>query len=162
MLCFRRAGIVALIALFAPGLATAADDPLVKKRKAEIAAECSGTGKFGARFESKLDLNGDGVEDYVFDLGDSPCAMLYCGSAGCTQEFWLSAKGGFKEAYSDNLRAWTIVETGGKRIFVAGMHGSVCGLSGAAPCNMQFTFKGTKLKTSRFKGEIDWASVLGN
>ena len=134
-----------------------AEDPIVAKVKAEIAPFCTGNaGEYGDSFLLREDLNNDKIDDYIFDYGESPCASGFCGSAGCTVSIWLSSNGNFKEAYSSNLRSWVLVEGNGRKSLVTGMHGSACNLPGAAECNIELKFKGTKVAKSRFKGKIDW------
>ncbi len=57
----------------------------------------------------KLDLNGDGLEDYIISYGDTECAgrlEVYCGTAGCSLEILVTLPNGRQRmVFSD--RAWT-------------------------------------------------------
>lgn len=56
-----------------------------------------------------LDLNGDGVSDYVIDYGELGC-RAFCGSAGCLHEIWVSQDGQFIRSLSRNVQAIERIE----------------------------------------------------
>jgi len=85
-----------------------------------------------------LDLNGDGLTDWVLDYEKAECdgtSMPYCGSAGCTFQVFLSkGAGDWDVAYESPVRGHKYVERGGKTVVRLDLHGSSCGRGGADEC----------------------------
>jgi hypothetical protein len=86
----------------------------------------------------KLDLNGDGKDDYIISFADTRCEgalAVYCGTAGCTTDIWVTLPNGRQRmVFSDRVRAYEILPGEGVKTIRFDMHGSFCGTYGAAEC----------------------------
>ncbi len=92
---------LAFAALLAAGPALAASEPppaLIEATE-QSAAECrklGGVPDILSKYETVRDLNGDGRDDFLTDLGALQCAgawSAFCGSGGCPVSAWLSEPG---------------------------------------------------------------------
>jgi hypothetical protein len=107
--------------------------------------ECKRQGGSKATFAPdtvrKVDLNGDGVDDYIISYRKTECAganAVYCGTAGCTTEIYVTLSGGRQRlVFSD--RVWDIefLPGEGARTLRFQMHGSYCGGPGAMECHKE-------------------------
>lgn len=88
--------------------------------------------------KKNLDLNNDGLTDWVLDYEKAECdgtSSPYCGSAGCTFQVFLSkGAGDWEVAYESPVRGYKFVDRGGKTVVRVDLHGSSCGKSGADEC----------------------------
>jgi hypothetical protein len=111
--------------------------------------------KFAPDTVRKLDLNGDGKDDYIVSFADTECAgrlAVYCGTGGCTMDIWVTLPNGRQRmVFSDRVRAYEILPGEGAKTIRFDMHGSYCGTYGAAECPKEhkitgrpFEFKETK------------------
>jgi hypothetical protein len=104
--------------------------------------ECrrQGGGKvtFAADTVRRIDLNGDGRDDYIITFEDTKCTgreSVYCGTGGCTLEIHVTLPNGKQRLiFSDRVRAYEILPGEGARTIRFDMHGSFCGTYGAAEC----------------------------
>ncbi len=101
------------------------------------------------RYERTLDLNGDGLPDFVTDLAGIECAgawTAFCGTAGCPVTTWLSETDGRHSRFDlGYLQGFEIVDEATPlprlRAFY---HGSLCGEDriGVEGCSRLWTFAG--------------------
>ena len=86
----------------------------------------------------KLDLTGDGRDDYIVDLHDTECAgarAVYCGTGGCTLDIIVARRGGgFRNVFSDRVLEYEILPGAGARTIRFRLHGSYCGGFGGQLC----------------------------
>jgi hypothetical protein len=86
----------------------------------------------------KLDLNGDGREDYIISFADTKCEgrlEVYCGTGGCSLDIFVTLPNGKQRmVFSDRVRAYELLPGEGARTIRFDMHGSYCGTYGAAEC----------------------------
>lgn len=113
-------------------------------REARDGCKAFGAGPGFAR--SDLDLNGDGVKDWVLDHRHVECdggSSMFCGNAGCLFEVFLSTPGGgFAKAYGSNVREYEFLP-GHPATIRHELHGSACGRIGAEECRRFLRAKGT-------------------
>jgi hypothetical protein len=85
----------------------------------------------------KVDLTGDGVDDYIISFRDTQCEgaqAVYCGTAGCTIDIWVTLPNGRQRMiFSDRVWSYEILPGEGARTMRFGVHRSYCG-SGTAEC----------------------------
>lgn len=136
----------------APAAATPPDAPMapppaVARAAAELMATCREAGGRPSQRSgllTSLDLNGDGVADYILDATAINCegaASVLCGSAGCPLQVFLSGPRGFTEAFGSNAQAWE-VEQGNPPVLKLNLHGSFCGRVGAETCIKRYAWNG--------------------
>lgn len=96
-----RPGCLALSLLaLAAGMAQAEPPAALVEATEAASAQCRAAGgqpEILDRFETALDLNGDGRDDYLTDLARLQCAGAwgaFCGASGCPVSAWLSEPGG--------------------------------------------------------------------
>lgn len=86
----------------------------------------------------KVDLNGDGRDDYIISFADTECAgrlSVYCGTGGCSLDIYVTlANGRQRNVFSDRVRAYEILPGESARTIRFDLHGSFCGTYGAAEC----------------------------
>ncbi len=119
----------------------------VQKALHEANEECTAQGggevTFAPNTVQKIDLTGDGRDDYIIGFGDTQCAGLhgvYCGSGGCLMDVLVTLPGGrIRRVFQDYVRSYQILPDpaekphGPRRIgFV--LHGSYCGGHGSPSC----------------------------
>lgn len=148
-----RLVVLQLIALLLGGGAALAQPAAVP---AEIAAvqdaireQCGGKARFKPGFQRLADFNGDGLPDYLLDYGTVEClggemVNPFCGSGGCTLDIFVSAAGGYRQAYGDNVRNWSLARDAGRPVLVLGLHGSFCGRAGFEPCRKRLHWDGDR------------------
>jgi hypothetical protein len=109
--------------------------------------ECGRQGGGRVTFASdtvrKLDLTGDGRDDYIVDLRDTGCdgrESVYCGTAGCTFDIIVALKGGgHRTVFSARVRTCEIMPGEGAKTIRFMLHGSYCGGSGSPSVRVQGT-----------------------
>jgi hypothetical protein len=121
----------------------------IAKVRAEIRDTCGGRATFKPGFQRTADFNGDGRPDYLLDYSQSACVggiatNPFCGSAGCTLDILMSSEAGYRQAFGDNVRGWSLAEAGGRSVLVLSMHGSACGRSGHLECQRRLAWNGDK------------------
>ena len=98
-------------------------------------------------FISKKDVNGDGIDDYVLDYGLFRCGEitnLYCGSAGCLNQVFVSTNSTYTKAFDDNVQDLVFKKSKGRPAMYLGYHGSECGKRGSQPCGAILYWNGSK------------------
>jgi hypothetical protein len=126
MASFRRIAAVTMVSLCAQSAAAAPSSPLpapIAKVLAEMAAQCKdATGQNGnvGQALSRADLNGDGVQDYIFQDGGYDCpgaASLFGGTAatGNPLSVYIADRaGGARRVWSDGVGDWSVKPRAGK------------------------------------------------
>lgn len=127
----------------------AALPPEIAKVQAEIRETCGGRATFKPGFRRTADFNGDGRPDYLLDYGESECVggtmtNPFCGSAGCTLDILVSDGGGYRQAFGDNVRGWSLATAGGRSVLVLSLHGGACGRSGHMECQRRLGWSSGK------------------
>lgn len=90
----------------------------------------------------KLDLTGDGRDDFIVDFRDTKCGdreSTYCGTGGCVLDILVARLDGSVRAVFDGyVRSYSIVapptKGGAARTIRFDLHGSYCGGFGAQAC----------------------------
>ncbi len=88
----------------------------------------------------KVDLTGDGREDYIVDFRDTKCGdreTTYCGTGGCVMKILVTLpEGNVREVFDGYVLRYKImapsVKRGAARTIRFDLHGSFCGGFGAA------------------------------
>lgn len=84
----------------------------------------------------KVDLSGDGRDDYVVTFQDTECAgrqSVFCGSAGCSMDFFVTLRDGrIRNVFSDRIRGYEVRGSTGVVRFE--LHGAYCGGAGNPSC----------------------------
>ncbi len=98
----------------------------------------------------KLDLTGDGRDDYIVDFRDTQCeglASAFCGTAGCSMDILVTLPNGkIRGVFSDRVRAYDVLPGEGARKIRFEMHGSYCGRSGNPSCVKEHTITAKPLE----------------
>ncbi|MDN5004692.1 hypothetical protein ACFQZO_27965 [Bradyrhizobium sp. GCM10027634] len=104
----------------------------------------------------KVDLTGDGRDDYIVDFRDTKCGEregTYCGTGGCVLDILVTRPdGSVRTVFDGYVRSYSIVapsmKRGAARVIRFDLHGSYCGGFGAQACVKEraitatpFTFK---------------------
>jgi hypothetical protein len=88
---------------------------------------------------SKLDLTGDGRDDYIVDLSETEChdrPSVYCGTGGCTFDIIVALKGGgHRNVFSQRVLKHEILPGEGAKTIRFMLHGSYCGTGGGSSCS---------------------------
>ncbi|MBC9880474.1 hypothetical protein G8O24_24415 [Bradyrhizobium sp. INPA01-394B] len=90
----------------------------------------------------KVDLTGDGRDDYIVDFRDTKCGQresTYCGTGGCVLDILVTRPdGSIRSVFDGYVRSYTIVapamKQGSARVIRFDLHGSYCGGFGAQAC----------------------------
>ena len=121
--------------------------PEVQASIDEVVQNCKEKPVFLKGFVTRRDINGDGVIDYILDLGRFSCgdnSILYCGSAGCVTTVFASLRNGkYIKVLDENVRGLEFERIGGVPAMILGLHGSACGKVGAEPCGSTLYWDGT-------------------
>src|SRR5262245_57360525 len=87
----------------------------------------------------RIDLNGDGRDDYILDMQDTACKGMehvYCGTGGCTVEILIAQRdGSYKSIFSDTVFRYEIRPGRGIRTIRFSLHGGFCGKHGPDECS---------------------------
>ena len=134
-------------ALAAPPARAQGLPPVAQAALAEQKAVCAPeTVSLDKGFETRRDINGDGVPDIILDYGAFRCGdsvSFFCGTAGCTQQVFASLPGGgYAKVLDDNVRELTFRTIKGRPAMVLSSHGSACGRSGAENCGTTLFWNG--------------------
>jgi hypothetical protein len=124
-----------------------ADYPLAVQKALRYAnEECDSLGGGAVTFAPdtvrKVDLTGDGRDDYIVDFRDTKCGereSTYCGTGGCVLDILVTRPDGSVRAVFDGyVRSYSIVapamKRGAARTIRFDLHGSYCGGFGAQAC----------------------------
>jgi hypothetical protein len=120
--------------------------PAVQKALRYANEECDSLGGGAVTFAPdtvrKVDLTGDGRDDYIVDFRDTKCGereSAYCGTGGCVLDILVTRPDGSVRAVFDGyVRSYSIVapamKRGAARTIRFDLHGSYCGGFGAQAC----------------------------
>ena len=91
-----------------------------------------------ARMFRRIDLNGDGIADWVADFTRSG-ESGFCGTGGCRLDIYASKPGGsFAKAFSEQVREFKLTPSAtGLRLDID-LHGAFCGSFGASACPQSY------------------------
>jgi hypothetical protein len=104
--------------------------------------ECASAGgervDFGLETVKKLDLTGDGRDDYIIDLNGASCIgheAVYCGTGGCDFSILVAKPGGgYVKIFDQRVRAYEVTGEHGPRRIRFALHGGYCGGHGNPSC----------------------------
>jgi hypothetical protein len=113
--------------------------PELRKDADQLTQDCTkdgGKAKLDDSYATAVDLNGDGVDDFIIDLAGYSCqrpgfgpSNEFCGSAGCPVSVWLSQPGGsYAQArdFDGYMQGWEIRQHNGRPAIWYGLHGAFC------------------------------------
>jgi hypothetical protein len=141
-------GLLAAVFLAAGAPVLAEPPPELIEATEEAAGLCTAAGGEPAildGYEQSLDLNGDGVEDFVTDLARLECGgawSAFCGSSGCPVTVWLSTAGGGHGRFElGRLEGFEIRPGDPLPEFVAHYATLFCGEAAEAGCSRTWVFE---------------------
>jgi len=120
--------------------------PAVQKALRDAHKECESQGgglvTFAPETVRRIDLSGDGRDDYIVDFRNTKCSDregAYCGTGGCLLDILVTRPDGSVRAVFDGyVRSYTVVappmKRGTARTVRFDLHGSYCGGFGAQAC----------------------------
>ncbi|OAF12153.1 hypothetical protein [Bradyrhizobium neotropicale] len=90
----------------------------------------------------RIDLTGDGRDDYIVDFRDTKCGdreTTYCGTGGCVLDILVTLPdGSVRPVFDGYVRSYQIkakpMKRGAARTMRFDLHGSFCGGFGAQAC----------------------------
>ncbi|MBR0863349.1 hypothetical protein JQ614_19485 [Bradyrhizobium diazoefficiens] len=99
----------------------------------------------------RIDLTGDGRDDYIVDFRDTKCGereTTYCGTGGCVMDILVTLPdGSVRPVFDGYVRSYKIVTSpvkrGAARTIRFDLHGSYCGGFGAQACFKEKTITAT-------------------
>lgn len=121
----------------------------------ECTSQDGGEVSFAPDTVRRIDLTGDGRDDYIVDFSDTKCGdreTTYCGTGGCVMNILVTLPdGSVRKVFDGHVRSYKIMPPrnarGAARIRFD-LHGSFCGGFGPQACVKQkaitaspFTFK---------------------
>lgn len=149
-----KAGILAVAAAavlaFTP--AKAQEVPgVVEQHLQTLVKDCDGKMEIARKSVQAIDLNEDGVADFVIDTEKLGCEMAtyYCGSAGCTLMIFASHGGKHVIVWEGNVHGWKPIKLRGKPGPHFDLHGSACNKAGSAACRQRYVFDGPRLRPAQ-------------
>jgi hypothetical protein len=83
---------------------------------------------------SKVDVNDDGVTDWMIDYERAQNPSLFCGTGGCLRQVYVSRDGGYVLAFDRVIRQFKLRRAKGQRLLDLDFHGSTCGGAGVEEC----------------------------
>lgn len=83
---------------------------------------------------SKVDVNGDGIADWMIDYERAQNPSLFCGTGGCRRQVYVSRDGGYVLAFDRVIRQFKLRKAKGRRLLDLDFHGSTCGGAGVEEC----------------------------
>jgi len=120
--------------------------PSVQKVLRDAVEECEsqdgGAVTFAPDTVRKVDLTGDGRDDYIVDFRDTKCGereTTYCGTGGCVMNILVTLPdGSVRPVFDGYVRSYKILapsmKRGAARSIRFDLHGSYCGGFGAQAC----------------------------
>jgi hypothetical protein len=120
--------------------------PAVQKALRYAVEECDSQGGGAVTFAPdtvrRIDLTGDGRDDYIVDFRDTKCGereSTYCGTGGCVLDILVTLPdGSVRPVFDGYVRNYEInarpMKHGAARTVRFELHGSYCGGHGASPC----------------------------
>lgn len=83
---------------------------------------------------SRVDVNGDGVADWLVNYEAAQNPSFFCGTGGCRRELYVSRDGGYVLAFARTVRLFKIRKAKGRYLLDLDFHGSTCGGAGVEEC----------------------------
>ena len=125
---------------YPPGVQTA-----LRYANEECESQQGGKVTFAPDTVRKIDLTGDGHEDYIVDFQDTKCGdreTTYCGTGGCVMKILVTLPdGSVREVFGGHVLRYRIMAPAVKRSAARtvrfDLHGSFCGGFGAQACVKQ-------------------------
>lgn len=125
---------------YPPGVQTA-----LRYANEECDSQQGGEVTFAPNTVRRIDLTGDGREDYIVDFQDAKCGdreTTYCGTGGCVMKILVTLPdGSVREVFGGHVLRYGImapaVKRGAARTVRFDLHGSFCGGFGAQTCVKQ-------------------------
>src|SRR6478609_3435562 len=120
--------------------------PGVQKAVRYANEECDSQGGGAVTFAPdtvrRIDLTGDGREDYIVDFRETKCGdreTTYCGTGGCVMNTLVTLPdGSVQPVFDGRVRSYEIkpkpMKRGAARTIRFDLHGSYCGGFGAQAC----------------------------
>jgi hypothetical protein len=120
--------------------------PGVQKAVRYAYEECESQGGGAVTFAvdtvRRIDLTGDGRDDYIVDFRDTKCGdreTTYCGTGGCVMNILVTLPdGSVQPVFDGHVRSYEIkpkpTKRGAGRTIRFDLHGSYCGGFGAQAC----------------------------
>ena len=111
----------------------------------ECDSQEGGAVTFAPETVRKIDLTGDGREDYIVDFQETKCGdreTTYCGTGGCVMKILVTLPdGSMREVFDGYVLRYKImapsVKLGAARTVRFDLHGSFCGGFGPQTCVKQ-------------------------
>ncbi|MBJ7406143.1 MAG: hypothetical protein JHD07_23710 [Bradyrhizobium sp.] len=108
----------------------------------ECKSQEGGQVTFAPNTVRRIDLTGDGREDYIVDFQDTKCGdreTTYCGTGGCVMKILVTLPdGSVREVFDGYVLRYRIMappaKRGAARTIRFDLHGSFCGGFGAQAC----------------------------
>jgi hypothetical protein len=86
----------------------------------------------------KVDLTGDGRDDFIISYRNTKCSsfpFIYCGTGGCGLDIFVALSNGrYRKVFSNNVRGYEILPGKGGRTIRFDVHGGYCDTYGPAEC----------------------------
>lgn len=120
--------------------------PEVRKAIRYANEECTRQGGGAVTFAPdtvrKLDLTGDGRDDFIVDFRDTACAdreAAYCGTGGCIMDILVTLPNGrVRRVFDGHVRTYEILPGEGARTIRFALHGGYCGGHGNPSCIREY------------------------
>ena len=97
-------------------------------------------------FLTSVDVNGDGIPDYVLNYANFRCGEMqnFCGPRGCLLQIFVSSKEGkFRKVIDEDVWCMDVNRGKGRPSLVLGLHGPACGQPVEVLCRVTFVWNGT-------------------
>jgi len=117
----------------------------VRYANEECTSQDGGPVTFAPDTVRKVDLTGDGRDDYIVDFQNTKCGAretTYCGTGGCVMAILVAMPdGSVRQVFDGYVRSYRIMpppmKRGAARTIRFDLHGSFCGGFGAQACVKQ-------------------------
>ncbi|UPK23999.1 hypothetical protein [Bradyrhizobium sp. 195] len=117
----------------------------------ECTSQDGGDVSFAPDTVRRIDLTGDGRDDYIVDFGETKCGdreTTYCGTGGCVIKILATLPdGNLREVFDGYVLRYKIMappmKRGAARTVRFDLHGSFCGGFGPQACVKQKTITAT-------------------
>jgi len=131
---------------YPPGVQTA-----LRYANEECTSQDGGEVTFARDTVRRIDLTGDGRDDYIVDFSATKCGdreTTYCGTGGCVMKILVTLPdGGVREVFDGYVLRYRViaspVKRGAARSIRFDLHGSFCGGFGPQACIKQKVISAT-------------------
>ncbi|MCS3759785.1 hypothetical protein [Bradyrhizobium centrosematis] len=131
---------------YLPGVQTA-----LRYANEECTSQDGGEVTFARDTVRRIDLTGDGRDDYIVDFSATKCGdreTTYCGTGGCVMKILVTLPdGGVREVFDGYVLRYRVmappVKRGAARSIRFDLHGSFCGGFGPQACVKQKVISAT-------------------